>query len=1244
MTHRSRRLPVVLLSALCLLLAGAARPCLARGRRKPPTREQFLAKGGRLPAKDFLNVTQGTLFFTLTPKANAADVVASNDYRTVLRIRRNMGGLWSAYLTVGCLHKRLAVEVGAPDLSPHRLDCGGDWRKDKTRRVAIVYDCAMGLRVWRDGREVASNWGKDAWPVFHVCMQELVLGGSFARVEKTRVFHRALSDAELATFFSGGAVKDGPPPPASPERVRRLAALCARYRGLPDERLPLLRSGRSLMIGETPVSTIKQVRKLAPVLIDGDPNTGYPLTEGFRPYHTPGLFHLALSEPKTFRTVACHGGFTGVLYTGDKPMGTPGPDRRILGPASRAYTFRYRLDRPVKTPFVHVEPTRLAGDPGTPNDMKRELVLGLSFPRSILTGIRFLDEREGKLGARPASVVSEKAYHLTPPSRSADIPEELASHIRAHYSPADAVPMLLSAAPAPEGEVRLGAMRQMNILAPPQGQDAQLDTVALALAIEAETGTSMQLVLRDPEMPRIVWFETAWRLPARKGWSTVELVADPVDTVVPAGKAVWMTLLTTGPVRLRLGPKGSRVILARGKRDKVLRQYRDRMGMLIRQRFSFLSEPRPWGKVKTQKDEEPFTGTGAYSWEMLGELYRTLRTYRRLVPGDPLFEQMNVWIHPRLPSPQVKLNLPPESRMAPRWAAMQRECLKAYDDYVKWWIRERQLPNGEFGGMPGDDTDLVNDWASLYWMTGDETVRDSLGRIASYMWRLHMKDGMNVRRTDTLHAYEEGTNANSVAAYVYAGHPLWYERALRMTRAADELLMHKAPNGHRYFKDCFYGRGDLYLGRDRARNALMLHPANVLMWYCGHPKAAQVCLEWFDGWYAHGDGALFWPARRSHFIDSKTGLPTKSGARVPTNSSGYRSYLFWLGDTTRDPRVMEVLRRKGLLGEGFNYFMPEGLNFVNEVTDLRLNGNVLRWATAKQGDLSHFHTWMMPDRGYDWAYARFLCSGERSIVEDALERLAKRLRGMLLMHTVAEQSVDRVAVSKNFLDYTFLGGHAHSRNCWAMKHAVSWSGFGTDVAAWVHPVTEKGLRARLYNFRDVALKGTVRFWRFLPGRYRVRLGPDANGDGALDVAMKEQELNVTRGTTLALTLPPQREWILEVSRLRLDKPEGWARPDLAVCREDVRLDPAKRRVSIRVHNIGVKPAENFDVYLMQGRSSVFTRKVKRLEAPLDLRPRTVVLEGETKPLKPGEPLRVLVDARRTVAEINEENNEVAVAP
>ncbi len=49
----------------------------------------------------------------------------------------------------------------------------------------------------------------------------------------------------------------------------------------------------------------------------------------------------------------------------------------------------------------------------------------------------------------------------------------------------------------------------------------------------------------------------------------------------------------------------------------------------------------------------------------------------------------------------------------PLWAFRQLEDLKLVRQFVTWWIDNRQVPYGDFGGGISDDTDLVQQWPGL---------------------------------------------------------------------------------------------------------------------------------------------------------------------------------------------------------------------------------------------------------------------------------------------------------------------------------------------------------------------------------------------------------------------------------------------------------------------------------------------------------------------------------------------------
>ena len=56
----------------------------------------------------------------------------------------------------------------------------------------------------------------------------------------------------------------------------------------------------------------------------------------------------------------------------------------------------------------------------------------------------------------------------------------------------------------------------------------------------------------------------------------------------------------------------------------------------------------------------------------------------------------------------------------PLWAFRQIEDLKGVRKFINWWIDNRQVPYGDFGGGLSDDTDLVGQWPGMALMGVDK--------------------------------------------------------------------------------------------------------------------------------------------------------------------------------------------------------------------------------------------------------------------------------------------------------------------------------------------------------------------------------------------------------------------------------------------------------------------------------------------------------------------------------------------
>src|SRR5690606_5022119 len=148
----------------------------------------------------------------------------------------------------------------------------------------------------------------------------------------------------------------------------------------------------------------------------------------------------------------------------------------------------------------------------------------------------------------------------------------------------------------------------------------------------------------------------------------------------------------------------------------------------------------------------------------------------------------------------------------PLWAFRQLEDLKYVRRFVQWWIEQRQVEYGDFGGGISDDSDLVQQWPGLALMgVMPDRINASLTALAEAVYRNGMfTDGLSTIETDELHAYEEGINSNSAMLYLNWGDPLTVERLMETVKAFDERIILPNPQGHLLFSSNWFGGNKVY--------------------------------------------------------------------------------------------------------------------------------------------------------------------------------------------------------------------------------------------------------------------------------------------------------------------------------------------------------------------------------------------------------------------------------------------------
>jgi hypothetical protein len=204
--------------------------------------------------------------------------------------------------------------------------------------------------------------------------------------------------------------------------------------------------------------------------------------------------------------------------------------------------------------------------------------------------------------------------------------------------------------------------------------------------------------------------------------------------------------------------------------------------------------------------------------------------------------------------------------------------------------------------------------------------------------------------------------------------------------------------------------------------------------------------------------------------------------------------------------------------------------------------------------------------------------------------------------------------------------------------AVSWEGLDANAAALVLEANPQKLRVAVYNFDRAPRKVRMRVWELAPGKYRLREGVDADQDDRIDGEPTVRELDLQRSTPIELLLPAQKVQIIELDQLQ-SRPRPERLPDLAVGAGDIYYDKVTDRLKVVVHNIGSAPAENVVVRFEGPNGQLLgERVIARLEAPLDLRPKTAMVWIPQPLLHPVPSITVRIDPAGKLDEITTENN------
>jgi hypothetical protein len=564
----------------------------------------------------------------------------------------------------------------------------------------------------------------------------------------------------------------------------------------------------------------------------------------------------------------------------------------------------------------------------------------------------------------------------------------------------------------------------------------------------------------------------------------------------------------------------------------------------------------------------------------------------------------------------------------PLWAFRQLEDLKLVHRFVDWWIDERQVPYGDFGGGISDDTDLVEQWPGLALMGVEpDRLRASHTALADAAYKNGMfTNGLSTIMADELHSYEEGINSNSEAMYIGWGDPKVVERLMTTVAALPRIITPNAA-GHLHFRTNWFSGTKLFSEGpwewQRDQSVLVMHPALLMGDFNADATAKKYVLGVADGLVAHAkpDGSL--PDEINWRTDEVKGvLPVNT----PAMQLLYGAFRLSGGDTRYLAPILAAEAKGGTraLSE-FNE------NLFGEID--RLGGwkadAIRRGSAAGAGGFDRYLAWQ--------------ADGDKRHLEDLYGEEIRAANQRMYMMTEGHWWSDRVEIPSELLQRSRLGGVALKRN-WIWPGAtVSWRfdrpEAAEQVAILVPGATPGHFKVIAYNTTDRPVSAAMTGWNVTAGDWTMTAGTDADGDDKAD-APQSSTVPLEKSASVPVTFAAHATTVLTFDLAKAGPPTE-TRPDLGIGADD--LSRKGREVSVTVHSLGALDAPAGSVVLEDAAGKVLARAATPpLKAPADLKPKTTVVKLTLPAGADLKGVRVRIALPDGMREVTQLNNTVAL--
>ncbi len=1065
----------------------------------------------------------------------------------------------------------------------------GRWKPGQWVHLAAVWDRQQGVTLYEDGERVASNWGEHRW-AWNLTPSELFVN---LPVDELYVFNDALSDAQVAQLAKGQK-PTGPSLPvktgATQEELARMGwtdvGLGELARVKPDEPVALVFARiQKAVAAKRPVAPPRGglMGSSWPDIKYGASTRGRELELELTPGSVFDRVRLFVQRP-----------FTGELV---QTSGQGADQKLTVIQVPEATVWNKKLGKAVSGESLKI--TREYGNLGPVDFYRVEKALAEAQAKAKLV-YRF-----------------EKADALPKDETGLTLTAQTAVRYRRPVLGREAsVADWTLSAPA------FGGFQATTT--PPPGPAKAFDGVVVKLVAEGlAQPTPVRVAVTEPVNGARTWLSGEVVLepkgPGRQVY-TVVLQGRPVinmpefqrrkylgngkheatPTVVPG--AVFGVSVTAGaPVTWAMGDTGCTLGLMETDMQGALEAAADDQVEFMREGYAEQMEGHDYGDPSIVI---PLRWLCMFAPERM----ETRQLYER--SGSPkFFEGIRV--------PVLAYEKPANTTGAPDWAFWQMKVMAEHRKILDFYIDEKQVETGEFGGIWNDDTDHTEQWIGLALCMDDSgKIKRALHKFWDGLWNLQLEEGVGKYVQDSCHYYEEGMGSMGMRLLLDYGDPVAYARALTTCSHYGQWLREDENGGLGNVSEFMslnenWTEGDRFAnsGGRRGHNRDMMVPPAYLIWYNRHPEMARLYRGWFKG-------------------------------VEPGLGEGLQSYAY---DVISDPEAAKKNYLKRLREEKADKLSD--VMGLTELIDAVGVDETTRKAMAKPykpaEPVQHYPSYLSTEM--HWYLYKM--SGDIRYVTESYQQVCAWFYSHDWLNSRAEPTMDRNPLPRTTLVRARTGGLASNRGAsrvmWP-SYGLSYTKGGDSVAALVMENDETHLSARFYAFDEKPHEMGLKVWRLDPGSYEVVLSKDANDDGKGEGVIWRQRMDLDRGAPITLTLPARESVVLEIVPIKTAKPD-YNKADPAIGPGTVELIYDDHLV-VRVYNNGTKPVENLLVKVRDLKSGKVIgrgeQRIANIPAPLDMKPqhKSVEFLNITPNVMGG--VIVEIDPEKEVDDFNRHNNVV----